>query len=128
MRRPRSPMWRPPRCGKSCLSSQVKEKTGVPQTGDKAYQQRKKIKGLFVGQFTYNQGFNQLTKTVQEKLVTAFAAKGMQEVEGIEFAINGCKKSGSTVTCDYTLTNKEDDVAVGCFADLSHGSWFDDYL
>jgi TolB-like protein len=219
----------------------VKENTGVPQTGDKAYQQRKKIKRLVVGQFTYNQGFNQLTKTVQEKLVTAFAAKGMQvverdklervlqeqqlgysglvnvesakkigallgaegmilgtvndmgndislngrmvdigngdtlsagevnlvktplvvqllqaqieenspatskatpaasnttpgvsaqkdkkqgmqEVEGIEFAINGCKKSGSTVTCDYTLTNKEDDVAVICYASGSNGS------
>ena len=60
---------------------QVQEKEGVPQVGDKVYQLRKKLKRLVVGQFTYNQGVNQLTKDLQEKLVTAFASRGMQVVE-----------------------------------------------
>lgn len=213
---------------------QIKTKTGIPQTGDKAYEQRKKIKRLVVGQFTFNQGVNQLTKTVQEKLVTAFAAKGlqvverdklekvlqeqqlgysglinidsakkigellgaegiilgtvndmgneislngrmvdigsgdtlsagevnlvktllvvqqleaqvketgpaiaktkpggnankdkklsMQEKEGFEFLITGCKKSGTTVTCEYTITNTQDDRELQCFSDERRGS------
>lgn len=60
---------------------QVQEQEGVPQVGDKVYQLRKKLKRLVVGQFTYNQGVNQLTKDLQEKLVTAFASRGMQVVE-----------------------------------------------
>jgi len=60
---------------------QVQEKEGEPQVGDKVYQLRKKLKRLVVGQFTYNQGVNQLTKDLQEKLVTAFASRGMQVVE-----------------------------------------------
>lgn len=60
---------------------QVKEKNGVPQPGDLAYQKKKKIQRLVVGQFTFHQGLNQLTKALQEKLVTAFAVKGIQVVE-----------------------------------------------
>ena len=60
---------------------QAQEQEGVPQVGDKVYQLRKKLKRLVVGQFTYNQGVNQLTKDLQEKLVTAFASRGMQVVE-----------------------------------------------
>jgi TolB-like protein len=39
------------------------------------------VQRLVVGQFTYGQGVNQFTKDLQEKLVTAFAAKGLQVVE-----------------------------------------------
>lgn len=221
---------------------QLKEKGGIPQTGDKVYQQRKKVKRLVVGQFTYNQGMNQFTKTVQEKLVTAFAAKGIQvverdklekvleeqklgysglidmdsakkigqllgaegivlgtisdmgndislngrmvdigtgdtlsagevnlvktplvvqlleaqvegsaigspktkpsagaktsgnkkletqEVEGFEFAINGCKKSGNSVTCTYTITNKQEDRTLRCLGKHNKGSgMFDNF-
>lgn len=59
----------------------VLTKSDVPKAGDKAYQLRKKINTLVVGQFSYNQGFNRLTKSLQEKLVTAMANRGMQVVE-----------------------------------------------
>lgn len=212
---------------------QIKTKTGIPQTGDKAYEQRKKIKRLVVGQFTFNQGVNQLTKTVQEKLVTAFAAKGLQvverdrlekvlqeqqlgysglinidsakkigellgaegiilgtvndmgneislngrmvdigsgntlsagevnlvktplvvqqleaqvkedgpavaktkpggnakkdkklavqEKEGFEFALNGCKKADTTITCEYTITNTQEDRKLKCYSTNAFG-------
>lgn len=53
----------------------------APEIGDVAYLQGKKINRLVIGQFSYNQGFNQLTKSVQEKLVTAMTNKGIQVVE-----------------------------------------------
>jgi len=59
---------------------QVKEKNGVPHDPLDA-QKKKKIQRLVVGQFTFHQGLNQLTKALQEKLVTAFAVKGIQVVE-----------------------------------------------
>ena len=59
----------------------VLTKTGIPKKGDKAYQVRKPITSLVVGQFSYNQSFNRLTKSIQEKLVTEMASKGMQVVE-----------------------------------------------
>ncbi len=59
----------------------VLSKTVVPKAGDKAHQLRKAINSLVVGQFSYNQSFNRLTKSLQEKLVTAMAGKGMQVVE-----------------------------------------------
>lgn len=205
----------------------VVEKTGTPQVGDKVYQQKKKVKRLVVGQFSYNQGYNQLTKDMQEKLVTAFIGKGiqvverdqlekvlgelqlgysglvnadsakklgemlsadsillgtvgdlgndlsinarmvdiesgstfsaaeaslvktpqitqllavpveggvqgaapggkktgtgakqattqMQEMDGIEYVLDGCRKSGSTITCEFTITNRQEDTNVQC--------------
>lgn len=59
----------------------VLSKTDIPKAGDKAHQLRKAINSLVVGQFSYNQSFNRLTKSLQEKLVTAMAGKGMQVVE-----------------------------------------------
>jgi len=53
----------------------------IPGKGDKVYQLRKKINSLVVGQFTFNQSFNALTKSMQEKLVTAFTSMGMKVVE-----------------------------------------------
>ena len=59
----------------------VLKKTDIPKVGDKAHQLRKTINSLVVGQFSYNQSFNRLTKSLQEKLVTAMAGKGIQVVE-----------------------------------------------
>ncbi len=59
----------------------VVEKTGVPQSGDLAYPLRKQVKRIVVGQFSYNQSFNQLTKNLQEKMVTSLTNRGMQVVE-----------------------------------------------
>jgi len=59
----------------------ILEKQDVPQAGDKAHQLRKTINSLVVGQFSCNQSFNRLTKSLQDKLVTAMASKGMQVVE-----------------------------------------------
>lgn len=56
-------------------------KIGLPKKGDKVYQQRKKINTLVVGQFTYNNNLNGLTKNMQEMIVTAMANTGMQVVE-----------------------------------------------
>jgi TolB-like protein len=66
---------------KKLTVAKVVDKIESPQAGDKAYQVKKKIKRLVVAQFTYNQGFNQFTKNLQEKLFTDLVQKGMQVVE-----------------------------------------------
>lgn len=55
-------------------------KIGVPKPGDRAYQLRKKINILMIAQFDYNRSLNRLTRSFQEKLVTAMAKLGMQVV------------------------------------------------
>jgi TolB-like protein len=69
------------RVRKKLTLARVMEKSEIPQTGDKAYQIKKSIKRLVVAQFSYNQGFNQFTKNLQEKLFTDLIQKGMQVVE-----------------------------------------------
>lgn len=121
---------------------QVKEKSGTPQPGDIAYQQKKKIQRLVVGQFTYNQGLNQLTKALQEKLVTAFAAKGIQVVErdkleqvlqeqklGYSGLINidSAKKIGELLGADGillgTISDLGNEISLnGRLVDIGHGN------
>ncbi len=69
------------RVRKKLTLARVVEKSEVPRAGDKAYQIKKSIKRLVVAQFSYNQGFNQFTKNLQEKLFTDLVQKGMQVVE-----------------------------------------------
>lgn len=59
----------------------IQKQTVIPEKGDKAYIHRKKIDVLVVGQFVYNNGFNVLTKTLQEKITTVLTARGIQVVE-----------------------------------------------
>ena len=58
-----------------------REKTELPKTDDIAYEQRKKIRRLVIAQFSYNQGFNRFTKSLQEKLFTIMSNKGLQVIE-----------------------------------------------
>jgi TolB-like protein len=69
------------RVRKKLTLARVVEKSEIPRAGDKAYQIKKNIKRLVVAQFSYNQGFNQFTKNLQEKLFTDLVQKGMQVVE-----------------------------------------------
>lgn len=69
------------RVRKKLTLARVVEKNEVPQAGDKVYQIKKNIKRLVVAQFSYNKGFNQFTKNLQEKLFTDLVQKGMQVVE-----------------------------------------------
>ncbi len=53
----------------------------IPRVGDKAYEQRKPIKRIVIAQFSDNQGFNRLTKMIQDKLITIATQRGLQVVE-----------------------------------------------
>ncbi len=57
------------------------ESQEIPKPGDRVHQMRKQINRVLVGQFIYNQEFNALTKSLQEKLVTSLTNRGMQVVE-----------------------------------------------
>lgn len=59
----------------------VVESHMLPQAGDKAFQLKKQVKRILVGQFVYNQEFNTLTKSLQEKLANSLTNMGMQVVE-----------------------------------------------
>ena len=59
----------------------IREKSDTPLAGDKAYQLRKQVKRLVVGQFTYNQSFNRFTKSLQDKLYTTMSDRGIQVIE-----------------------------------------------
>ncbi len=70
--------------------SKVREKMSIcrivearetPKPGDRVHQMRKRVTRVLVGQFIYNQEFNALTKSLQEKLVTSLTNRGMQVVE-----------------------------------------------
>jgi TolB-like protein len=69
------------RVRKKITIAKLVEKSEVPKAGDRAYQLKKRIKRLAVSQFTYNDGFNVLTKNLQDKLFTDLVQNGMQVVE-----------------------------------------------
>ncbi len=59
----------------------IVESQQTPKPGDMVHQMRKRVTKVLVGQFIYNQEFNALTKSLQEKLVTSLTNRGMQIVE-----------------------------------------------
>lgn len=82
--------------------------------GIAAYQIRKQVKRLVIGQFSYNQTFNRLTKSLQDKLYTAMSDRGIQVVERDQLErvleeqklgysglvnINSAKKIGELLGC-----------------------------
>ncbi len=57
------------------------EKKEPPKAGDKVYQLKKRIKRVVLAQFQDGPGFNELTKSLQQRLSTDLITKGMQVVE-----------------------------------------------
>ncbi len=57
------------------------EKTGTPKKGDAAQQVHKTFKNILVSQFVFNNGYNRLTKSLQETLADAVANLSVSVVE-----------------------------------------------
>lgn len=61
--------------------AQIVSLIDAPKAGDMAYEQRKSINRMVIAQFSDNQGFNMLTKSLQDKLITSAINRGVSVVE-----------------------------------------------